>query len=112
MSVIIYLAVVVLMFASMWVIFEKADLAGWKAIIPIYNTYFLCKITWGNGWIFLAFIVPLVNIVVAIMTMYKLAKVFGKGVGFCIGLIFLSVVFYPLLAFSDSQYMGPDKKIA
>ena len=112
MSVIIYLAVVVLMFASMWVIFEKADLAVWKAIIPIYNTYCLCKITWGNGWIFLAFIVPLVNIVVAIMTMYKLAKVFGKGVGFCIGLIFLSVVFYPLLAFSDSQYMGPDKKIA
>jgi len=46
------------------------------------------------------------------MTMYKLAKVFGKGVGFCIGLIFLSVVFYPLLAFSDSKYMGPDKKIA
>jgi len=61
MSVIIYLAVVVLMFASMWVIFEKADLAGWKAIIPIYNTYCLCKITWGNGWIFLAFIVPLVK---------------------------------------------------
>ena len=59
MSVIIYLAVVVLMFASMWVIFEKAGLAGWKAIIPIYNTYCLCKITWGNGWIFLAFIVPL-----------------------------------------------------
>ena len=112
MSVIIYLAVVVLMFASMWVIFQKAGLEGWKAIIPLYNTYCLCKITWGNGWIFLAFIVPLVNIVVAIMTMYKLAKVFGKGVGFCIGLIFLSIVFYPLLAFSDSQYMGPDKKIA
>ena len=112
MSVIIYLAVVVLMFASMWVIFQKAGLEGWKAIIPIYNTYCLCKITWGNGWIFLSLIVPIVNIVVGIMTMYKLAKVFGKGAGFCIGLIFLSIVFYPLLAFSDSQYMGPDKKIA
>ena len=33
----------------------------------------------------------------------RLASVFGKGVGFVLGLTFISVVFYPILAFGKSQ---------
>lgn len=98
------LAVMVITLVSMWKIFTKAGYAGWKSIVPIYNAYCLFKMTWGNGWLFLLTIVPVVGTIVYIMTTYRLAKAFGKGLGFCLGLLFLSVIFYPLLAFSDAQY--------
>lgn len=50
--------------------------------------------------------VPFVNFVVMIMTFFKLAKVFGKGVGFGFGLLFLPFIFLPLLAFGDAEYEG------
>lgn len=108
---IISLLIAVFFIACMWVIFEKANVEGWKAIIPFYNTYCLYKITWGNGWIFLSLIVPIVNAIVGIITIYKLAKVFGKGIGYFFGLLLLGIVFYPLLAFSDAEYIGPNKKV-
>ena len=36
----------------------------------------------------------------------NLAKAFGKSGGFAVGLVFLSVIFYCILAFDQSQYMG------
>ena len=51
---------------------------------------------------------PLGNLIFAIFTMIKLAKVFGKKGGFACGLIFLSIVFLPILAFGKAEYTGPD----
>ena len=39
--------------------------------------------------------------------MIDLAKSFGKGVGFGIGLILLAVIFFPILGFGSAQYQGP-----
>jgi hypothetical protein len=36
-----------------------------------------------------------------------MAKVFGHGVGFGVGLLFLSPIFLPILAFDGSTYLGP-----
>jgi len=36
-----------------------------------------------------------------------LAKSFGKGTGFAIGLILLTPIFYLILAFGDATYRGP-----
>ncbi len=103
---IVYLAVAVLGIVAMWKIFEKAGEPGWAAIIPFYNLYVLFKITWGNGWKFLFLLIPIANVVFAIITMVKLAKAFGKSGGFAVGLIFLSIIFYCILAFGDAQYIG------
>ncbi len=103
---VVYLAVMVLGIVAMWKIFEKAGEPGWAAIIPFYNLYVLFKITWGNGWKFLFLLIPFANIVFAIITMVKLAKAFGKSGGFAVGLIFLSIIFYCILAFGDAQYIG------
>jgi len=100
------LALAVLGIIAMWKIFVKAGEPGWAAIIPFYNLYVLFKITWGNGWKFLLLLIPIANIVFAIITMVKLAKAFGKSGGFAVGLIFLSIIFYCILAFGKSQYMG------
>ncbi len=96
----------VLAIVAMWMIFVKANEPGWAAIIPFYNLYVLFKITWGSGWKFLLMLIPIANIVFAILTMIKLAKAFGKGGGFAVGLIFLSLIFYCILAFGSAQYVG------
>lgn len=101
---VVYFALAAIMLVSMWKIFTKAGYAGWKSIIPIYNAYCLFKMTWGNGWLFLLTLVPVVGAILSIMTIYRLSTAFNKGLGFFFGLLFLSIIFYPILAFGDAQY--------
>ncbi len=102
----VFLAIFVLLVAAMWRIFTKAGEAGWKSLIPIWNLIVLLRIAGRPAWWLLLFLVPLVNIVVAIIMYVDLAKAFGKGIGFALGMIFLSVIFLPILAFGDAQYRG------
>ncbi len=97
----------ILTLIAMWKIFSKAGQGGWKVLIPIYNVYTLCKIADGNGWKFLLFLVPIVNVVYAIMLNFRLAKSFGKGIGFGFGLLFLSTIFTLILGFGSASYVGP-----
>lgn len=90
-----------------WKIFVKAGREGWKSIIPIYNTYVLLEIVGRPGWWLILFFIPFVNFVIAIIVIIDLAKSFGKGVGFGIGLILLGFIFVPILAFGDATYQGP-----
>lgn len=90
-----------------WKIFKKAGRPGWASIIPFYNYYVMFDIAWGNGILFLLMLIPMVNVVVMIILMVKLAGAFGKGGGFAVGLIFLNVIFLPILAFGNSTYIGP-----
>ncbi|MDI9498166.1 MAG: DUF5684 domain-containing protein [Bacillota bacterium] len=96
----------VIVIVAIWRIFTKAGEPGWAAIIPFYNLYTLFKITWGNGWFFLLMLIPLVNFVIMILTMVKLAQAFGKGGGFAAGLIFLGFIFMLILAFGNNYYYG------
>lgn len=89
-----------------WRIFSKAGKPGWAALIPFYNNYTLFSMLYGNGWWFLACLIPFVGIVVSIISVIDLAKAFGKSGGFAAGLIFLSVIFYPMLAFGSARYQG------
>lgn len=103
---IVYLAVLVAVLAGMWKIFSKAGQPGWAAIVPIYSALVLLKIVGRPWWWLVVMLVPMVGLVIAVMVMLDLAKVFGRGVGFAIGLLLLPVVFIPLLGFGDSQYVG------
>jgi hypothetical protein len=42
------------------------------------------------------------------MVLHSVSKNFGHGVGFTLGLIFLGFIFIPILAWGDSQYLGPN----
>lgn len=96
-----------IMIVAMWKIFVKAGKPGWGCLIPFYREYCLMEISWGNGWLFLLLFVPFVNAVFGIMSLFKLAGAFGKGVAFAFGLWFLSIIFFPILAFGDAEYIGP-----
>ena len=88
----------------MWKIFVKAGKPGWGSIVPIYNVILKLEIAdrpiW---WIFLMFI-PFVNIVIEIIITLDIAKAFGKGSGFGVGMILLPFIFFPILAFDSSEY--------
>lgn len=107
LPLIIMLAVGVLMIASMWVLFTKANEPGWAAIIPIYNIIVLLKIAGKPVWWIVLFLIPFVSFVAAILIYISFAKSFGKSAGFGIGMILLPFVFFPMLAFGDAKYQGP-----
>ena len=101
---IVCLALAVFYLAAVWKVYEKAGKPGWAAIIPIYNLVVLLQIAGEPVWWILLLLIPLVNIVVAIMTYIAFARNFGKGVGFALGLAFLSIIFFPILAWGDAPY--------
>ena len=105
-SSIIGLLVAVLVIAGMWKVFTKAGKPGWAAIIPIYNTIVLLQIAGKPIWWIVLLFIPIVNIIIAVLVMIGVAKSFGKGTGFALGLLFLSPIFIPILGFSDAQYVG------
>ncbi|MCR9253215.1 MAG: DUF5684 domain-containing protein [bacterium] len=105
-GVIIYLAIIVFLIASMWKVFEKAGKPGWAAIVPIYNIVVLLEIVGKPVWWIILFLIPLVSLVIAIIVYHQLSKSFGKDVGFTIGLILLPIVFLPILGFGDAKYQG------
>lgn len=107
MFLLVYLALIVVVIAGMWKMFAKAGQPGWAAIVPIYNIYIWCKIVGRPGWWVLLLLIPIVSIIFAIILCVDLAKAFGKGVGFAIGIIFLGFIFIPILGFGKAQYQGP-----
>jgi hypothetical protein len=103
----VYLAVIALVIASMWVIFTKAGQPGWAALVPIYNVIVLLQIVGRPVWWVVLMLIPCVGIVVSVLVILDLAKSFGQSVGFAIGMLLLPFVFMPMLAFGDARYRGP-----
>jgi hypothetical protein len=106
-AMIIGLLIALFLIVAMWKVFTKAGQPGWASIIPIYNLYIWCKIVGRPGWWILLMLIPFVNIIVGIILCIDMAKSFGKGAGFGIGLALLGVIFIPILGFGSAQYQGP-----
>jgi uncharacterized membrane protein YhaH (DUF805 family) len=105
-TAVIGLAIIILMFAGIWKTFVKAGRPGWGAIVPIYNTYLMCKIAGKSGWWVLLFLIPCVNLIFALIVSIDVASNFGKGTGFGLGLAVLPYIFFPILGFSNARYLG------
>ena len=101
-----YFAVIIFYIASLWIVLTKAGQPGWSILIPFYNTYVLLKVGGKPGWWLLLMFIPLVNIVVSILMTVGISENFGKGVGFAVGLIFLPIIFFPILAFGEAKYIA------
>ena len=107
---IIQIAIWLVILAGVWKMFTKADQPGWAAIIPIYNVWVLLKIAGKPGWWIILLFIPLVNIIFGILTLAGLAKNFGKGALYVLGLIFLPFVFYPLLGLGTPNIRDKTRK--
>ena len=119
---------------AMWKIFNKAGVPGWHSIIPILNIYDLFNICWKGvyGLLFMIFSVisslassyyqkdpstmlmavmaisAIIVVVLGVISMHKLSKSFGHGIGFTIGLVLLEPIFLLVLGFGSSRYIGKE----
>lgn len=102
---VVYVAIIVIVIASMWKIFTKAGKPGWASIIPVYNLYVFLQIIGRPGWWLLLYFIPFVNFVISLINAMDLAKAFGKSSGYGIVMLWLfAIIGYPALAFGKSTY--------
>ena len=104
---IIYVLVWLIVILAFWRIFTKAGEAGWKSIIPIWNTLVLLRIVGRPWWWIILLFIPIVNIVVWIIVALNLSKSYGRGTGFGVGLIILPFIFGLILGYGSDAYRGP-----
>jgi hypothetical protein len=109
-GVLVYLAFIAVVLAGMWKAFAKAGQPGWGVLVPFYNLYCITQIARRPGWWFVLMLIPFVNFFVAIFLMIDIAKNFGKGGGFAVGLILLGFIFWPILGFGSAQYMSAERR--
>jgi len=99
-------AFIVIYFISMIRIYRKANRSGISAIVPIYNCAVLMEIINEPKWKFLLLLIPIFNIVYFCICMYRLAKYFRKGEGFCVLTAIFPLFLIPVIAFGSSEYIG------
>lgn len=93
---------------GLWKIFAKAGEPGWAAIVPIYNYLVWLRIVGRPAWwVFILLLVPFANLILFVIISIDLAKSFGKGTAYGVGIAFLYFIFFPILGFSDAEYLGP-----
>jgi len=101
------LAFGIFILVAQWKVYVKAGQPGWACIIPIYNVYVLLQICGKPWWWLLLMLIPGVNIVFAIWMTNMVSKSFGHEEGFTVGLLLLGIIFWPILGFGKSRYLGP-----
>ena len=104
----VFIAVYAVLIVANWKIYEKAGEKGWKSLIPFYSQYILARISFGNGWLFLLFLIPVVNSIYGIVQALYLCRAFGQDrVGFIILMILFPYIMTLVLAFGGYSYIGP-----
>ena len=112
---VIGLAVGIFYLIALAKLYKKAGKPGWAVIVPVYNVIVLLDIAgykWYYIFIYCASAIPVIGGLVVLLfnisMNIKLAKSYGQSVGYGIGLLLLSIVFVPLMAFKkDIKYVGP-----
>lgn len=87
---------------SWWKLIQKAGGPGWSVLIPVYNNMVLAQVTGKPATYGLLTLIPIAGIVFYIMLLDSLVRRFGKSSGWTVGVIFLPIIFVPILAFSRS----------
>lgn len=90
-------------------IFKKANVAAWKAWVPVYNSWTLFELGGQKGiWAVLA-LVPIINIIPSIfmiIAMHSIGRKLGKSDTFVLLAIFLPLAWMVWLAVDDSTWKG------
>lgn len=93
--------------AALCTVYRKAGKKEWAAIVPVYNIVVLLEIVGRPAWWTILWFIPIAGLVANIIVTVDLAKSFGKGTAYALGLIFLGFIFTPMLAWGDATYVGP-----
>ncbi len=109
---VVIIALVVLSIVATWKIYSKAGKPGWASLVPIYNLVVMFQIVGLNPWFLCIMLIPfaggIAGIVFGIMVPFRLAKSYGKDIGWGFGLWLLPSIFQLILGFGKSEYVGPN----
>ena len=98
--------VMIVIVVANWKIFTKAGKPGWAILIPIYNVIVMLEIVKKPIWWTIMLFIPVVNVVFAIMIIYAFVLKFGKPGWHVVLALFVGIIYYPYIAFSDAKYQG------
>lgn len=117
-------------------VFKKANKPAWSVFVPVYGSLIFCDVASFSRawtWLFLSpvlfiffsvifdtgysgfglqdmfvgiIITLLISLALFMAASNSLAKRFGKNIAFVFGLIFLPFIFFPILGFDKSIYLG------
>ena len=90
--------------AGIWRVYAKAGLPGWGGLIPVYNLVLWMRLGGKPGWWAIWLFVPFLNLVIYTIVTFEVAKNFGKGVAYTLGLLLVPPVFYATLGLGSAQY--------
>jgi hypothetical protein len=103
----ISIGALILVAAGTWRVYEKAGEPGWASLIPIYNLIVWLRIAGERWWCILLYAIPGINVIVHILVLRDVARRFGKGALFAVGLCIAGFVFLPILGFGGAEYQKP-----
>ncbi|MFO0755614.1 MAG: DUF5684 domain-containing protein [Byssovorax sp.] len=91
---------------SWWKTFKKAGEPGWAAIVPIYNFIVMLRIAGKPFWWLFLLPIPFIQIIPWVLMNLNIAKGFGRGPLFGLGLACLPIapLFAMALAFGNVRY--------
>lgn len=89
-------------------VFKKANKGEKTAFYPIINLFTMLEVAEISTYYGILFFIPIINFFVLSYMSIKLGKQFNVGTGYILGLLFLPIVFYPLLFNSNKEYKGKD----
>lgn len=100
----INLAILIAVLVGMWKVFDKAREHGWASLIPFYNLWVLNRIGGKEWYWFIAYFIPLINIIAFLLLSLAVARRFGQPAIFGVGLFLLPFIFYPILGFGSARF--------
>ncbi|MDO4265112.1 MAG: DUF5684 domain-containing protein [Eubacteriales bacterium] len=87
-------------------IFQKAGVEAWKAFIPFYRDYELCRITMGKGWYFLLGLIPVLYPVMKVLYAIEICLCFGQEMLFGVAYFFFPWLCELIVGFGKAEYLG------
>ncbi len=95
-------------------IFKKINKSPYWTLVPVYRDIIHLKICNFSPWLLLLVFIPIIGWLalasIAIISRFELAKSFGHGFFFGLGLLVLPIVFRSYIAFSKDHYVGENFK--
>ena len=107
-GLLLFLIALILVHIGLYGMFKKAGIAGWKAFIPLYNTWCIVqKAHLKKIWFFLQ-LIPVAGFFVTIWILIKFVEHFGRfSVIHHAATVFIPFIYFPYLGFSKNErYAG------
>lgn len=96
--------------AGLCLVFRKAGMAWWKALIPIYNIVLWIKMCGKSKWWYLYFLVPAINVFTFLLMVVETAKVFRRyNFWEQTAAVIFPWIYLPFLGLSRLQYTSPSE---